>query len=240
MADRRIELTLFDPKNKRALGALLPDAFVHQIEQLWQGPNSHLLGLGEWQLMKVAKQAGRPISTQDHTLRLQFWFEYNGQQESPDRNYPSLNMSRVIGKAVAKETFYKHIITDPIKLAWILSPPQNYMNALNFALMTATNRMIEICELPLVNEKGEWDPATVTKMGRILENFHRYVRGINGDIVNPPMEGRRPGQRMSERKIEEARPPESAEDKVTRLQQEIDSMKSEQVGIIGGDKNAEG
>lgn len=234
--NRRIELTLFDPKNKRALGALLPEAFVHQIEALWNGPNSHLLGLGEWELMKAAKRAGRPISPQDHTLRLQFWFEYNGQQESPDYHYPALNMSRVIGKAVAKETFYKHIITDPIKLAWILTPPQNYLNALDLALMTATYRMIEICELPLVDDKGLWDPTTVTKMGRLLENFHRYIRAMNGDIVSPPADGQRPGRRMPDSKISENAPPETADDKAIRLQAEIDRMKadrSEQIGSPG-------
>lgn len=235
--DRRIELTLFDPENRRALAALLPEAFVKQIENLWNGPNSHLLGLGEWELYRTAKSHGRPLSPTDSQLRMQFWFEYNAQQEDPDPHYPQLNMSRIIGRATAKENFYRHIITDPIKLAWILTPPTNYINALDLALMTATQRMIEICEMPLTDEKGRIDGIEIGKMSRILENFHRYIRSMKGDIINPAKEGRRPGQAMSQGKIEEAKYEPTAEEKIAALKSENEQLRLEKDNARLGSKD---
>lgn len=231
---RSIEISLFDPNNRRAVSALLPDAIVHQLDALWKSPHSGLLAVGEVELMKMAKRMGKPLCGIDHRLRMQFWFEYDLQLQNPDASYPALNMARVIGRACAKETFYKHVITEPIRLAYLLTPPQNYLDAIEVAMITAMSAITEILELPITKVNGEPDILLAEKKTRLLEKLFRLIRSVNGEVINPEQTGRRPGQRMRESKIEEARPPESPDEKITRMQAEIESMKAEHVNQIGG------
>lgn len=166
--DRRDEMIISDPGNHRTLEALLPSAFVHQIKLLAQGENSHLLAMGERDLKRAIRGAGYDIEKRDYILRQQFWAEYDGAQHAVGNAAGPINMSKVIRRSIPKEIFYKHYITNPYKLAWLLSFPQDYRDALEQLAFHAIDKLHDALDIMKVERNGFIEGQTVKRIEGIL------------------------------------------------------------------------
>lgn len=238
--DRRHELALFDKENRRSLCALLPDAMVRQLDNLWASNDAYLLKVGDWELIKEAKRRGKEIGPLDHRLRAQFWFEYDAVQTDSGDSVPTMNMPRVIGRAIPKEVFYRYI-TEPVKLAWLLTPPADYTLMLEFAITHALMRMVEILQTPIVYSDGSPDLGAVEKMIRIYDKLEkRFQHMKNGTVLTGHGDGRIPGRVMSDKRIENAVPEETLEQKAERLMKENENLKldlNKQAGVGQAEQN---
>lgn len=177
---RRKELAFFDPNSKRSLANLLPPEMASQMRLVWNGELGELFQASEAALLSAMARAGHPAEPLDHTLRLRFWIEFNRCQDE-DWNHPKLNMALVLGRDIAREKFYKSYITDPYKLAFMLSPPVQYRQALEAALQTAMAKLQEfINKVELFNEAGNVRPHSVDKLIKIYEMFVGRIERAQG------------------------------------------------------------
>lgn len=238
--DRRHELALFDKENRRALSALLPDAFVRQLDNLWGSADAYLLKVGDWELIKEAKRRGKEIGPLDHRLRAQFWFEYDAVQTDSGDSVPTMNMPRVIGRAIPKEVFYRYI-TEPVKLAWLLTPPADYTLMLEFAITHALMRMVEILQTPIVYPDGSPDLAAIEKMIRIYDKLEKRFHHLkDGTLLSGHGDGRKPGREISDERIASAIPEETLEQKAERLMKENATLQADlnkQPGVGQAEQN---
>lgn len=226
--DRRHELALFEPQNRRALAALLPDAFVRQIENLWKSDDAYLLRAGEWEIAKEAKRRGKPICPLDHRLRAQFWFEYDCVQTDMADTVPTMHMPRVIGKAIGKETFYRYI-TEPVKLAYLLTPPIDYLLTLEFVMNQSMLALLEILELSITFPDGSPDYVLAEKKEKLIEKIHkRWAHLKDGILLTGHRDGDRPGRNVSGAKVDEAiERNQTPEEKIAQAKAEQEMLREE-------------
>lgn len=210
--DRRKELTFFDTQNSRALSALLPEPFARQIRNLWDGTDSELLGMSDVSLMRVLRKVGKVPTPLDHRLRMQFWFEYDRIQ-SEEFVDSKMNMSYVIGHAIAKESFYKFYITDPHRLAYMLCPPVEYVESLRAAITHSVFVLQEIMEQGLRSGPiEEFAPQAL----KIFESLWKKFEGVKSKAkIHEPE-----GADSDDEKVPEAPPvePVSKEAKLAELE----------------------
>lgn len=81
-------------------------------------------------------------------LRIQFWDEYNAACDQ-NRMIRPANVMRGLTFA---EYFYKHVLSNEAKVAWIVKPPQDFLLAMRDLLYLGLERLREIMTQPLVDK----------------------------------------------------------------------------------------
>lgn len=104
----------------------------------------------------------------ENQMRLAFWDEYAMAQ---DQKRP-INIASVY-RLSSQMYFQRNILENPLKLAYILSPPQKYQYKMREMLDIAHKRMREVLTLPIIDRKGQ--PNTkligeIVKIAILLEN----------------------------------------------------------------------
>ncbi len=151
----RRELVFFDETNRRSIVRLVPEALAILMRKLWKSEDAYLLGMSETRLRPELARRGKPPTSTDSRIRLQFWLEYDRVQVENTKSIPAMDMAYVIGKSMAKEAFYTHYIQDPFALAWLMCPPVKYEDAIEEALRESTERIREAIALDLTKSNGE-------------------------------------------------------------------------------------
>lgn len=90
-------------------------------------------------------------------LRLSFWLEY---ERCRAQMVPRMCMTNVFCAIVPEETFYQKILRDYRSVAWIITPPVSYTVRLEEMLHLGYERIREMLEAPLFDERtGKLDTA---------------------------------------------------------------------------------
>lgn len=138
---------LFDPKEVAVYVENRPNAVINLVDvhvrrAMEQVPQS-LRTMSEMRLRKE-------LNPDEVTcrLRISFWDEYQAAQ---DENRKML-VSNIMRGVTYSEYFYKHVIHDPRKMAWIICPPGDYMLALRDSLHIGVEKIREILSQPLVKK----------------------------------------------------------------------------------------
>jgi hypothetical protein len=137
---------LFTRTNERSLINLLPP----EMQQLvWKAAKDRedLFKLDERELKKIA----RPTPT-DNRLRLAFWTEYNRVQEQGEKR---MFMVNVYAGICTHQNFYGRYLAYEHNVAWLLTPPSNYVAALNEMLVVGQDNLRQVLEVSPVDAQGE-------------------------------------------------------------------------------------
>lgn len=208
---RTRELVLFEAQNGRALTAIVPDELARQIKLQWNGERADLFQENERGLRAKMRANGKPITAQDHGLRLRFWFEYDRVMET--QKPTPMDMAYVLGRGFAKEKFYRYI-TDPYYLAHLILPPSNYAEAIDLALSLATAKLMDIVEASHIDPSGYVNHHLVEKILKIQESLHAKSFGMRRKVGEQ-------GKRTDLEDQGEETPAETHEQKIARLKNEI-------------------
>lgn len=187
--NRREEIVFFDPQNPRAITNMVPDMLAKRIKELWQSDDAYLLGMTEQRLRGELVRRGKCPSATDSRIRLQFWLDYDRLQNEDDPTKKELNMAYVIGFAMAKEAFYIHYITDNCALAWILCPPNEYIQALEEVLRESMERVRESLSVDIHKNNGEANGrvlAYLLKTDQVLFQRWAALRKMAGVTLTEP------------------------------------------------------
>ena len=113
-------------------------------------------------------------------LRTLFWHEFDRANEFRMR----MDMSRVYVGACSRAGFYK-ICHEPDKLAWIVTPPKEYVGIIDELLTVSMKQVRAILKLPLINSMGYVD----TKLADVqLKAFMMLDMRQKGGYVHRSMQ----------------------------------------------------
>lgn len=176
-----METEILDRSNPRSVLSLAPDALGDAIEVLAH-EHPELLNVDEDELLeriKSASEAGRlrksntRIGKTENRIRVAFWNEYNRAQESNRKIY-SVNITVGICN---RKYFENEILPNAAKLAWMLTPPTSYTNAMEEALVLGVERMREILNMKLTTVKGEQDYRAAELILKTVQYLDMRVKG---------------------------------------------------------------
>lgn len=185
----RVELVLFSDSNPRALANMVPEPMSKLMKDLWKSDDSALLKYTEKELFEeLYRRKAYPCAT-DSRLRAQFWLEYDRLQSMAIVKHPKMDMAYVIGKVVAKEFFYKYHITNPLKLAWLICPPTNYLELMHEVMHFSLNKIRMILESNHLKPSGELDMQFLNYVMNIHKNMHNNLNATVGGTKKKTKEG---------------------------------------------------
>jgi len=121
---------------------------------------------------KELKKAGDVTHTVD-LIRRSFWGEYD-QAQVGKRNIVTTN---VYAGICSQNYWVQRIQGNPIRLAYVLTPPKSYQNRIEVLLDIATDQILEILELPNTKKDGTADPMLGNVKHRIWETLLNRARG---------------------------------------------------------------
>lgn len=130
-AENDTGICIFDKQNTRSVYNLVSPAVQAAIESVH--PEYY-----KWSIKALEKHA-QP-EERDYRLRLSFWNEYNHVQ---DRMLKSMSMTRVI-RGICDEHYFWDMLKSPLKMAWLLFPPTDYIKAMDEMLDLSMRRMRDV------------------------------------------------------------------------------------------------
>lgn len=159
----RREIIFWEERNPRCVFNLLPDSVKKHARQL----PPELLGASEREL-RFKYDYGHI----DEHLRISFWDEYFSSCDHDK----SMRMSAVYARVCDRDHFYE-ICTNPLRLAFILKPPMEYIYQMRSILNMGLHRFEEVLKLPLVKESGVVDTKLISEIIKIVSIVDNRVKG---------------------------------------------------------------
>jgi hypothetical protein len=160
----RKEIVFWEEANPRSLINLLTPRLKELARQL----PSDLIGASEKELRKKLDP-----SSLDEQLRIAFWDEYF---LTVDNNSRSMRAEAVFARVTDKETFYE-VIKSPLRLAYMLKPPQDYFLQMRSLLNIGMLRFEEVLKLPLENPNGTVNTKLIGELIKIVSIVDNRVKG---------------------------------------------------------------
>jgi len=157
------ELSLFDTGNPKAVVNLLPKKIADAMELIRPNLLSNSL---------AGAERSKEIGEIESLLRLAFWDEYF---VACDRGGKMI-MERVYSRVCSKEYFYKYVVPNQTKLAYILHPPKEYTLKMRELLEMGHERIREILQLPL-RQGNRVDAKLISEIVKIVTLLENRVRG---------------------------------------------------------------
>jgi hypothetical protein len=108
----------------------------------------------------------------DEQLRIAFWDEYF---LTVDTNGSRMRMEAVYARVCAKDVFYDRV-ANPLALAYICKPPQDYLYQMRSLLNLGLERFAEVLQLPLEHE-GRVDTRLIAEIVKIVTIVDNRVKG---------------------------------------------------------------
>lgn len=148
-ADERVRASfvrIWAEEDERSLIRLAPEVFQRKMLELPE----HLRTMSEIDMKRAWPQM---ISVAWKQLRLMFWMEYDRAQ----RDYDRMSTRAIVTGVCAEETIYA-LVKKPEFVAYMITPPAHYTVKLQEAVEYGFERLREILDLPLTDEKGKAIP----------------------------------------------------------------------------------
>lgn len=153
-----------DKNNPNSLVNICPTALAERISCI---PDGYLDMTAE-----KLEQHYNPTK-EDKMMRVAFQMEL----ERSTRTQTPFNMVNVCGGFMYPSTFYKSVITNATRLAYIIKPFPEYMIQLEEMMHLANNRIREILARPAVNEEGKFDHKLAALQQVVWEKVTDRARG---------------------------------------------------------------
>ena len=116
----------------------------------------------------------------DDKLRLNFWDEYNYASAAGKR----MSSVAVLRGVCSAAQFYSVIVPNRRRMMWMLSQPESYACTMRNILHRATDRLLEIVSLPIVDANGKVDTKVVVNILRAFQLVDMRVKGSVAQTVN--------------------------------------------------------
>jgi hypothetical protein len=161
---------LFDQENEDSLISKLPDRMVPILERI-RHRLPRFLARPEHDLRIYCKPDER-----DERVRLSFWDEYNAATAAGKK----MSLQSIITGSTSWESWVAIYEPSDMKMIWILTPPVSYAMAMRQILHKGTERLLEIMNLPIMDDNGKVDPRVATL---ILKAWQLADMRVKGGIV---------------------------------------------------------
>ncbi len=170
------EMTIFDETNATAVYNLVGD----EVKDLIKAVPMEAWDMSIFELANKSK-----IGIEEKKLRVAFWLEY----ERAMRQKSTININHVTKGIVTGRGLAKKILADPYKLAYIMTPPEDYKVKLEEMLVLAMDEERKILELPIervtlqVDKNGDAvetrkiDTSLATLKHKIRESLQNRAHG---------------------------------------------------------------
>jgi hypothetical protein len=132
-----------------------------------------LFGQEERELRKKLRSDKQEPNATDNRLRLKFWNEYDRVQSDGG----NMQMTNVYSGVCSKQFFYERYLTTPAKLAWLMTPPANYVAMAEEALHFGIEQLRDILEMPAFDAKGRPDIKLGELKAKIVAMLDQRVKG---------------------------------------------------------------
>lgn len=160
----RKEIIFWEEHNPRSLINLLTPRLKELARQL----PPDFIGMSEKELKKKLDP-----SSLDEQLRIAFWDEYF---LTVDNNAKSMRMEAVFARVTDREMFYE-VVKNPLRLAYMLKPPQDYFLQMRSLLNIGLIRFEEVLKLPLENPNGTINTKLIGELIKIVSIVDNRVKG---------------------------------------------------------------
>ncbi len=156
--------TYKDKSNPRSLINICPNSLEKALEFL---PEEYL-AMNEHELKKDSS-----ITHIDDLLRISFWREYDAAMVGKRR----VVLHNIYTGVCSQTHVLKNIFTNPIRLAYMLTPPKDYEVGMTDILHASMKKTREMLDLPLTDKNGKFDGMLGNVIQKILETSLDRVRG---------------------------------------------------------------
>ena len=157
------EIIFWEDRNPKSVINLVSERLQELMRQLPQS----LLAMSE----KEIRRKLEPGWTEEQ-LRIAFWDEYF---ITIDNNAKKMRVEAVFARVCTKEHFYDKI-KNPLTLAYMCKPPQDYIYQMRSLLNIGLERFAEILNLPL-EVNGRVDTRLITEIVKIVSIVDNRVKG---------------------------------------------------------------
>lgn len=224
---RRREIVFFDPANPRSISRLVPELLAKRLRALWESEDAYLLGMGDHELRRELSRRGKTPSATDTRIRLQFWLEFERiQGDEHLKPGVEMDMSYVIGFAMAKEAFYSKYILDNCALAWILCPPVSYVTALDEALRNCMTRLVDVINSDFLGLDGKPSDKMISFLLKVDKQLYDRYRQLNGGADLKEIDS---SNDSSEEEIADPPEPEESDEDFDKRMAELEKALPEQI-----------
>lgn len=158
---------IFNESNPRSVINIVPEPVRRAMLLI---PGEYLA----WDEQMLKRQI-KPNATTSR-LRISFWQEYNRAQED---NKP-INITRVYAGVCTNGFFYNKFLPQSALVAWMITPPTDYMKAMQETLVEGVDQLREIVTLPVRDQSGA---PIYQNIDRILKAFAIVDNRVRGAVV---------------------------------------------------------
>lgn len=163
-----------DPFNRveeRSLINLVPDHVQAAFMKSYQA-RPELFGLSEAELIKAGDIGERGCGAMTNAIRMKFWFEYDEAQAE----HRPMKIKNVFAGICEKEIFIQKVLTNPVRVAWLLCRPMEYDASMSEMHQYALSRMRKVLEQE-VYLHGKYNHAVAMDQIKIFELLEIRVKG---------------------------------------------------------------
>jgi hypothetical protein len=159
-------LDIFNKDIQRSVYNLVSDSMQHAMDSL---PKEYML-LSERQLRKEVE----PDFKLDQ-MRVSFWIEYQRAQLTNTR----INLATVYANICASSTFHEHVIAIPKHLAWLLTPPTEWISGMRAILDRGMAVMYDAVNAKnIFDEDGNVNPKVLNAVTRVIKDASIVIHGL--------------------------------------------------------------
>jgi hypothetical protein len=204
----------FNRTEERALINIVPKGFADAI-LLAYGKRPELFGLEEHGLNKLLRGEKASPNPTDNRLRMKFWMEYDIAQSEGKR----MNMKSVCAGVCSYEYLHMKYLTEPTKMAWLLTPPANYLVVTEEALQVGLEMLRTYLEVSAVTGEAPREKLD-TKVAEIqLKIVALLDTRVKGAVVQKTMNLHASVPRGAVAEISETKSMEVLEKRMRALEQ---------------------
>lgn len=216
------EIILHEDGNPRAVANMLTGIIKQKFNEI----PAHYFGMTEKQMEALAK----PSELEDQ-IRLAFWDEYFVSQD----NCTTIDTSRVYGRLCTKDYFYKTIVHQPVKFAYILMPPAQYMYRMRSLLDLAHKRFRQILEMPLKDGKNVPNIKLISEIVKIANILENRVHGSVAQNINVKQQSKNLNVNVNQNQSA----PTNKVDELARIEREIAMLEASSAPDLRSSENNE-
>ena len=154
----------FEDLDEESLLLMLPTVVAERLKAI---PEEIKL-LTEEELLKLGRGAGMDIR-----LRTAFWLEY----ERAKRTGKSMNMKNVYPGSCSHAHFFREVVGNSHRLAYITSPPIEVQIGLEELMLMGLSEMKKVMEMSNIDAKGNVDTKLIDVKRKIFEDVTNRRRG---------------------------------------------------------------
>lgn len=162
MAEVESTIDLLGKSNTRSLINIMPRHMGDRLEEL-SFTHPEYFTRDERELEKELK----PSPTL-RRIKISFWHEYHRAQEKNRPMYPA----GIYGGICLPQFFHSAVMQKDLAFAWLLSPPTDYMVAMEEALVHAIKRVREVLDMPI-----DGNPKVAALMLKAMELLDARLHG---------------------------------------------------------------